>query len=483
MGKKGKGGSKKKQAKEDKEVLPEVDKEFYEIQITDLNQKLARLRSRCSELESENEDVKRSLQKLDEDRADIIAYLRRTLQAKADEIADLQERLVALQQTREAEKTAFQEKIKLMEHDFKSMHEQLNSEIKLLNGKLNSLEEFRREREELMNKFAKQEEEMEEQENRHKIALYEVERKFIVGKDELKKDMENKLLQLSLDFQTTTDIRIATTTQRVIRENVAINNEINVLMEAWKNLHEENADLKKKERDLKIEAEIQREDNKILVRKNMVQNKIIEKISGMHMRLQHTFQEMEQLRRRNTALEVRLEEAQGGLRAEQEGRQRLRKVLESRDVQECKHEVDLHLLHEHCCTLETIIDTATDAVRQALKVQEEPDEDEAFNLSQRESLLTTLLELFDKPDLPRTCPVEPMESIETIVSNISAYAKGDLGLICKPEEERDGSIATIDLKKSDVSLSTSTSKAPKPKKSVGLKSSHTSKKHAPISTD
>lgn len=42
MGKKSKGGGKKKQNKEDKDVLPEVDKEFYEIQLTDLNQKLSR---------------------------------------------------------------------------------------------------------------------------------------------------------------------------------------------------------------------------------------------------------------------------------------------------------------------------------------------------------------------------------------------------------------------------------------------------------
>lgn len=40
--KKGKKGKKKKQEKEDKDDIAEVDKEFYEIQISDLTKKLTR---------------------------------------------------------------------------------------------------------------------------------------------------------------------------------------------------------------------------------------------------------------------------------------------------------------------------------------------------------------------------------------------------------------------------------------------------------
>lgn len=59
-----------------------------------------RLRAHCTDLEEECEDTKKTLQKLDEDRADIIAFLKRTLQSKSDEIVELQERLTALQQVK-----------------------------------------------------------------------------------------------------------------------------------------------------------------------------------------------------------------------------------------------------------------------------------------------------------------------------------------------------------------------------------------------
>lgn len=52
----------------------------------------------CNELETDNDEIKKKLQKLDEDRADIIAYLKCNLHAKSDQISDLEERLCALQQ-------------------------------------------------------------------------------------------------------------------------------------------------------------------------------------------------------------------------------------------------------------------------------------------------------------------------------------------------------------------------------------------------
>jgi hypothetical protein len=49
------------------------------------------------ELEMSNEEYQRKYEQLDEDRADIIAYLKRMVQEKENEITELKERLDGLQ--------------------------------------------------------------------------------------------------------------------------------------------------------------------------------------------------------------------------------------------------------------------------------------------------------------------------------------------------------------------------------------------------
>jgi hypothetical protein len=55
------------------------------------------MKTRCLELEMSNEEYQKRYEQLDEDRADIIAYLKKMLQVEEDEITELKERSEGLQ--------------------------------------------------------------------------------------------------------------------------------------------------------------------------------------------------------------------------------------------------------------------------------------------------------------------------------------------------------------------------------------------------
>jgi hypothetical protein len=194
----------KKPKKEEENIeddqLTAVDRQFYELNINDLNRKLARLRAHNAYIEERNQDLESSMKKMEEDRNDITGYLNRTLKQKVNIIQELEDKLTELSKVRKDENEDCKKRMLEWENKFKSMHDHLTSEIKLLTGKLNSMEEFRLQRDELMAKFDAQETELKEQQKRHKQILYEMERKVILDKESMRKDVENKLLELSTEF-------------------------------------------------------------------------------------------------------------------------------------------------------------------------------------------------------------------------------------------------------------------------------------------
>lgn len=80
---------------------------------------------------------------------------------------------------------------------------------------------------------------------------------------------------------------------------------------------------------------------------------IIEKMSTMHRRVQDAYKEMEQVRRRNEALENRLDSTVAELNTTRDERQRLRQVLQAHSAQECQHEVN-HTTPHHTTRLDTV---------------------------------------------------------------------------------------------------------------------------------
>ncbi|XP_044761918.1 cilia- and flagella-associated protein 157 [Coccinella septempunctata] len=427
-GKGKKGGKKKGKGKVEKPegALTEVDKTFYELTITDLNRKLARLRSTNTELEEKNETLNEKLTKLDEDRNDVIVYLKRILQERTEEINELQVGITKLQESLEQDKEECTTKTEQMENDYKQMHEQLTSEIKLLEGKLNALEEFRVQREDLMKKFEAQEDQMEEQEQKHKRAIYEIERKFIIAKDKLKKEMEARLLQLSTEFQDATEIRIAATTHRVIRENIAINNELDEMLNVHKRLYSENQDMKQRDKTLRQQAQLHCIEKNKALGKARVQGKVIEQLTGEHESMK---KKLEHFKNIESDMHVAREELYKAHLKVQSLENKIRVLEQNFHAAKCtitSLETNSSYYLAEATRLEAVLLEAVGAIKEAAKIQRaQRITDKATLATKRENLLNQLFKLMitakdTKIKKPSLSSVSSVESI---------YKKGDLGFV------------------------------------------------------
>ncbi|XP_031357751.1 cilia- and flagella-associated protein 157-like [Photinus pyralis] len=419
-------GSKPKEADPSADHLSEVDKTFYELTIADLNRKIARLKTLTEELEVKNVELQKNLKTLDEDRNDVIAYLKRVIRDKTEEVKDFHERLTGIEEAREGENKTFKKEIASMKDEYKIMHEQLTSEIKLLNGKMNSLDEFRAQKEELMKKFEAQEKEILEQEVRHKRELYATEKKFVVGKDNLKKDMEKRLLQLSTDFQNVTEMRIASTTHRVIRENIAINNELDAVFTTQKRLHNDNKALIEENRKLRLDASLYNDEKKKVLKKNLTQVGIISKLTEKRDEAEQKLGMYKKVEAESVSLKRELLQ----LNNEKEKLQFTIRILEQNlHASRCERNglaTELRVAEDELKRLSEILKEAVYSIKAALMIK--PVKGKMTKIHDRKPLLSNLLKLMDKgqENIPRS------PSLESVDSTSAIYAKGDLGFVPKP---------------------------------------------------
>ena len=165
------------------EIISELTKEFYLIQIRDLETRLVRYQRKCDQLELKNKEYEENFDHHSSDKKEIVSFLKKQLENRADEIADLQERLIGLQQAKDTEKDHYEVQLATLRTEMQEIKDQLTSENMVLGGKLASLEEFRVQKEDLLAKFAKLEDQLVEQEQAHKEQIYNLEKKAVVDKD------------------------------------------------------------------------------------------------------------------------------------------------------------------------------------------------------------------------------------------------------------------------------------------------------------
>lgn len=426
---KGKKGAEDEAAKGP--AVTEVEQAFLDLQLTECNRKVARLRTTVDELEQRNEELEKAYEKLDEDRADIIAYLKKTLNTKNEENQELKEKVKGLEEIREIETAQFKETVAELEKNFTIMKDQLTSENKLLAGKLNTLEEFRAIRDDLMKKFEKQEQDFLDQEMKYKRIIYEAEKKFVIGKDKLKKEMEARLLQLAQDFQDATELRIAASTHRVIRENIAINNELDNILSTQSKLSEQNEKFRESEKNARIAKELAEEERDKAINKNVVQLKVIDQLTTA---FQEAKKERALYKKRNFDLESLQAKIQK-LTKENENLALQVRILEqnlhARMSDQNKATIEATKVAKEASKLKKILKEAAAAVQAALKLDQWATTDPTREIMDRQILLSRLLEI-----VSQYREVQRAESMDTLASFGKIYEEGDLGFIPKPVKKK-----------------------------------------------
>ncbi|XP_065428336.1 cilia- and flagella-associated protein 157 isoform X1 [Chrysemys picta bellii] len=280
--KKGGGGGKKEDAAKEprpegkaEQPLAEHSREFYLLQIRDLEKRLARYQRKWDELQVNETLFRVEYDQMANDNKEIVAFLKKTLNQRVDEIADLNDQLVSLQQAKESEKDAFEAQLAQVRHEFQETKDQLTSENMLLSGKLAALEEFRIQKDELMGKFAALEEQLKKQEDDHKEYIYNLERKAVLDKDRLKKEMMQRVNVVAAEFRKVSNSQMAETTKRTIRENVAINVQLAKMSDRSYDLIQENDMLKEAQAEMQKQLEMLEHNEKQMAKNSLSNQKMI----------------------------------------------------------------------------------------------------------------------------------------------------------------------------------------------------------------
>ncbi|KAI1900491.1 hypothetical protein AGOR_G00050480 [Albula goreensis] len=374
--------------------LAEFSREYYNMQIRDLEHQLGKYKQKYDELEVQQKDFSNQYSTLEREKKDIVLYLKKTLTQREDDLSDLSEQLLRLQQAKEAEKESFEKQLAQLRQDFQENKDQLTSENMVLVGKLASLEEFRVQKDELMERLVAQEEQLEKQRKEHQLVIQNLERKNVLDNDKLKKEMQQHIVTMAAELRLVTERKMPDTTMRAIRENLSVTTQLCKLSEKTQELIEENKVLREREEQLKREMAVLKPLLKDNTKRNLSNHKVLHQLT---MQCNEQCIKLKEYENSQTQFS-RLQEDHNMLQQDVKGLRQeialLREELEQNNTEAEKLTKDLEREKDRRGKLEKVQQEVAKAMKQALK--EVPKENTATTiLSHRNQLMWNLLIVLD----------------------------------------------------------------------------------------
>ena len=270
------GGDKKKKKKEKQEPVLETElekppvensREYFLVQIRDLEKQLGRYQEKCYDLEVGRKTEVDVVHQLQDEMNDRIDHYKKALIAKEGDIADWMDRAMGIRQERDSDKEMYEKQLAELRKKNSEDVSRLTHENTVLKNNLDALEEFKVKREEHERENKRLLEDLKRQEEQQKEVIYLLERKNVEDKNRLKNEISVKVNEMAAEFRRVSNKQMAETTKRTIRENVAMQEQLKKLSDKALELVAENDDLKQKDRENRRKIDLLEDQEKLMARK------------------------------------------------------------------------------------------------------------------------------------------------------------------------------------------------------------------------
>jgi hypothetical protein len=243
-----------------------------------LEKQLEEVEKERDELLAERDGLKKDLETQRADEADVYYYLHKKLDDNYDVIAGLEKQVLTEQTTRERAERAAKKTLDDLEASTGKTIKQLTSDLDAAQKQLEDLVEFKERKEELERLHALMVLEREEERRAQAEEKAALERDIVRGKERVKKEMVDKIMETKRNLLSMTEDNLNETTKRTIMENEQMGAELSYQARETEKMLKKNKKLVLQRNAFEIELQLSQDQERELAKRTQFYQKLIKKL-------------------------------------------------------------------------------------------------------------------------------------------------------------------------------------------------------------
>ena len=270
------------------------------------------MKERVEQLREENATLKMNAKKTETDTHEFVAYFQTEMEKKDQLIARISEQLTKQEidfgkQQRQTTEEA-RVKVTKAQEELEETKARLESKVKILEDELAVLTEYKHKRNVLNTKLEEAQKELEQERQKHKLELNDIERQFIEKSAKLQRDVDTRIESIKRQAREDAQEGLDADTRKIIADNQRMGEELRFQLQTSDELQQQGRQLLEENKRLKRNLSLATEkDHEYANRGYYKENELQmtkQKIKSLEKTLSQTVREFDQTRKR-TDLEYR----------------------------------------------------------------------------------------------------------------------------------------------------------------------------------